>query len=62
MNLPAPFNVCPDERAESLQLESKLARLRETCELRLEEYRQREAAKQDARMSRERLWWKEETT
>jgi Rad3-related DNA helicase len=47
------------QRAASVQLESKLARMRETCDDRLEEYRKREAERQDARVSGERLWWKE---
>jgi site-specific recombinase len=73
MNLPASLNVWLDEcaaqdeqalrnarqRAASVQLESKLARMRETCDVRLEEHRKREAAKQDARVSRQRFWWEE---
>ena len=72
MNLPASLNVWLDEcaaqdeqalrnarqRAASIELESKLARMRETCDVRLDEHRKREAAKQDARISRERLWGK----
>jgi hypothetical protein len=71
MNLPASLDTWLDEcaiadeqalrnarqRAASVQLESKLARMRETCDVRLEEHRKREAAKQDARVEKLRPWW-----